>query len=356
MKIRVQIGRIFVLKGICLAATIFVPCQTAASIELKQTEKLLGVKVKEISPGQRISNFGEIDSKGEVLKFALEKRPLTGPTPPPSYEVRKFVRARAPNGTVYHGFSGRFNEGKVSRGAGETSSNRNTRQAYASHHGYGYNPSDVFIGRRVHGKIKTSLFFRDVGSHETYPYHFTVDSRGNVHLIVSDVNITDNNELNVYSVIGNPKTGKWIDAVMLDRRGFTSWSRPWSGSWGQTVHLLWSWGDATYDKENPSMGLFYVDWTPSGYGPKVRLIRGLVETYDAAVDPRTGELLIVAAVGNKVYLVSRTRDGIWRRPAELPPEIPTEYGVDVSVHPERAGRFVIRTSGEHSAERRVRIQ
>ena len=352
--IPLPIGKLLLGVGVFLASVILVPCQSSTSFEWSQTEKFLGVKLKDYSPG--VSNFEEIDSKAEGLKFVAENRPLTGPTPPPSYEPRKFVQATAPDGTIYHGFSGLFNEGKVSRGPGENSSNRNTRQRYAPHHGYGYIASDVFIGTRANGKIKTSLFFRDIGSHDTYPYHFTIDATGNVHLIVADVNISDNNELNVYSVIGNPKTGKWTDAVMLDRRGFTSWSRPWSGVSGQTVHLLWSWGDATYDKENPSMGLFYVDWTPAGYGRKVRVIKGLIETYDAAVDPRTGQLLIVAAVGNKVYLASRTGDGVWRRPGELHPEVPTEYSVDVSIKAEKPGRFVIRTSGEHPAERRVRIQ
>jgi hypothetical protein len=57
----------------------------------------------------------------------------------------------------------------------------------------------------------------------TAPHFISVDSRGHVHLIVSDVNISDDNELNVYSLIGDPKSRKWTDAVMLDRRGFTSW-------------------------------------------------------------------------------------------------------------------------------------
>jgi hypothetical protein len=195
-----------------------------------------------------------------------------------------------------------------------------------------------------------------VGSHDTAPYFFTLDSSGNVHLLVSDVNIADNNELNVYSLIGDPRTGKWTDAIMLDRRGFTSWSHPWTGSSGRSVHLLWDWGDATYDKDNPNMGLFYVEWSPTGYGRKVRVIKGLIESYGAAVDPRTGLVLVVAAVGNKAYLAARTRDGKWQRPVQLRTAVPIEYRSDVSVEVAKGGGFVVRTSVEQAIEHRVRIR
>src|SRR5215203_1935263 len=256
-------------------------CQNPLSSEVSERSKHLGVTVSAFPSPQGSAGFDDIPETSVPLSFVSTKRPLTGPTPLPNYELRKLVRAQAPDGTIYEGYSGRFNDGKVLPGLGSASSNRETLQHYDPNFGYVYNPSDLFIGKPEGGKIRTSLFFRDVGSHDTAPYFFTIDSNGLAHLIVSDVNISDNNELNVYSVIGDPKTGKWMDALMLDRRGFTSWSHPWTGAAGQSVHLLWDWGDATYDKENPNMGLFYVEWTPTGYSRKVRVIKGLIESYAA---------------------------------------------------------------------------
>lgn len=51
-------------------------------------------------------------------------------------------------------------------------------------------PEDVYIGRREAGRIKPTLFFRDVGSHTTAPHYLAIDNRGMVHLAVADVNIS----------------------------------------------------------------------------------------------------------------------------------------------------------------------
>ena len=342
---------------VCCAAIASAPCQNSLSSEVSARSRFLGVTVGEFPPPQGLSGYDDIPAASAALRFISASRALTGPTPLPSYEPRQFVTAGAPDGTIYEGYSGRFGDGEVLPGVESSSSNQNTLQHYDTHFGYGYNPSDVFIGKREGGKIRTSLFFRDVGSHDTAPYFFTIDSSGLVHLIVSDVNISDNNELNVYSVIGDPKSGKWTNAVMLDRRGFTSWSRPWSGVSGESVHLLWDWGDATYDKKNPNMGLFYVNWTSTGYGRKVRVIKGLIESYAAAADPKTGLLFVAASVGNKVYVAARTRDGKWSRPVELRPLKPTPYRSDVSVEAaKRGGGFIVRMSAEDPVERLVRLR
>jgi hypothetical protein len=306
--------------------------------------------VKLFPSPQGLSDFAEIPESSVEFKFKLEKRPLTGPTPQESYERRKIVKATASNGIQYEAFCGRFDENEVMPGLGQFSSNANPRQRYATHLGYGFNPADVFIGKREGGKIKTLLFFRDVGSHDTAPYYFSVDSQGNVHLIVSDVNITDNNELNVYSMRGDPRMGKWVDAMILDQRGFTSWSHPWSGSWGDTVHSLWDWGDGTYDKGNPKMGLFYVDWKPAGYGRKVRLVSGLIESYAAAIDPKSGRLVIAAVNEQGIFLCSRDNNGTWTRPAKLGAELPKGYVYDVSIQPADGGTYIVRTSGRYGDE------
>ena len=337
------------------AAFIFVSGQTSGSFELNETSRLLGTTVKEFPAPQGLSSFDDISS-GPPSNLKITRRPLTGPTPLPSYEKRETVSSTAPDGTIYEGWSGRFEESNLYPGPEKLASNINPRQRYGTHFGYGFNPADVFIGRRVSGKIRTSLFFRDVGSHETAPYYFTVDSTGLVHLIVADVNISDNNELNVYSVVGDPKTGKWMDAVMLDRRGFTSQSHPWAGKLGDTVHLLWNWSDETYDKNNPSMGLFYVDWHASGYGRKKRLAAGTVKSYDAAIDLKSGQMLVVVTIGYRIYLMIRMADGSWRRPSEILPRPDENYSYDVSARSLGGGRFVVRASGLSGSEWLVAVR
>jgi len=317
--------------------------QTSAEYEAWQTAKYLGINVK---PFPQLAGYDDIPPGASEFRFRLQKRPLTGPTPPPSYETRNLVKAKASDGTVYEAYAGTYDEKKVWPGPGRDSSNMNTRQQYAPHLGYGYIGPDVFIGTRDRGRIRTSLFFRDFGSHATAPHFISVDSRGHVHLIVSDVNISDDNELNVYSLIGDPKSRKWTDAVMLDRRGFTSWSHPWAGAWRDKVFSLWNWGDATYDKNNANMGLFFVEWGPSEYGRKVRAVPGFIETYDAAIDPVTGLLVIVASRDDGVFVVSRSSAGQWTKPAKLDPTL--NERTDVSITPAPNSTFIIRTDRNRS--------
>ena len=330
----------FVLSLVFLSCAVSaVWSQNKPSSEAWETSKLLGVAVKDFLKPQGVGGFDEIPDSAPEFKFRVVKRPLTGPTPKPSYETRRIVKASAPDGTVYEALCGRFDPKKIWPGLGESSSNMNPRQQYEPHYGYGFNPADVFIGRREGGRIKTSLFFRDVGSHETAPHYIAVDDQGNIHLIISDVNISDDNQLNVYSVIGNPKTGKWLEAWLLDKRGFTSWSHPWSGSWGDTVHYMWDWGDASFDKENPNMGLFYVDRKRDAFGRKVRVIAGLVQSHSTVVDAKTGRLFVVAANEDGVFVVARDAKGNWAKPVRLDPMLDKQYDVSVSAV---GGSFVIR--------------
>jgi hypothetical protein len=338
-----------------LIAFVTIRSQNARSFESAETARVLGIKVTGFEGAQGVSTFQEIDPTWQALKLTTRSRPLTGPTPLPNYEQRKSIQAKAPDGTIYYGLAGRFGEGRVLPGPGGDSTNQNPRQMYATHLGYGFNPADVFIGKFQNNKIKTALFFRDIGSHETAPFHFTIDSKGNVHLIVADVNISANNELNVFSLTGDPRTGKWTDAVLLDRRGFTSSSHPWSATSGETIHLMWNWGDATYDVMNPGMGLFYIDWANGKYGQKLRVISGLIETYSAAVDSKTGKLLVVARVGEIVYVTLRAADGTWRKAIELSPKIASLL-YDLSVHAAGDGSFIVRGSGSGRLEWVLRPQ
>jgi len=320
--------------------------QTRSEYESRQTAKYLGVTVEPFPMPQGLAGYDNVAETAAPFKFNVTKRPLTGPTPRPSYEPRPLVKAKAPDGAIFEAYCGTYDLKQVWPGPGKDSSNMNTRQQYEPHLGYGYSGPDIFIGKRVAGRIRTQLFFRDVGSHTTAPHFISVDSKGQIHLIVSDVNISDNNELDVYATIGNPETGKWNEAMMLDRRGFTSWSHPWAGSWHNNVYLSWDWGDASFDKNNPNMGLFFVDWNTSGYGRKVRVISGLVNSYDATIDPVSGRIVVAASNEDGVWLVSKDSKSGWTRAVRLDPGLRGE--TDVSISPLDGGAFVIRTNATRS--------
>ena len=88
------------------------------------------------------------------------------------------------------------------------------------------------------------------------------------------------------------------------------------------------------------MGLFYADWSATGYGRKIRVFKGLIESYDAAVDPRTGRLVVVAGIGNKIYFASRSPGGGWQKPAPVSPEITTGSVDGLSVQVSKDGSLV----------------
>jgi hypothetical protein len=95
-----------------------------------------------------------------------------------------------------------------------------------------------------------------------------------VHLAVADVNLSQNNRLDLYWIIGDPKMGKWNSACLVDRRGFTSWSHPWSAAWSDKVHLIWDGCDVSINKRAPGMGAFHVERTANGFGRKTRIFEG----------------------------------------------------------------------------------
>lgn len=165
---------------------------------------------------------------------------------------------------------------------------------------------------------------------------------------MADVNNFQDNRLDLYWVSGNPVTGKWTAAWLVDRRGFTSWSNPWSAAWSDKVHLIWTWRDVSVNKGAPGMGAFHVEWTPDGFSRKVRVIPGVVQEWDAAIDPKSGRLLIVFSKDDGVYVVSRSENSGWTRVARLHPRIKKRS--DVSVEASKGGSFVIRTSSEDLRE------
>lgn len=324
---------------------------TPDDFELRQTEKLLGVRLQNFPEPQGPTKFDDLSPNRPSLQFTAKEQPVSGPTPQPSYERRPIVNAKAPDGSVYEAYCTR-DLSAVIAGSHRQSTPDNTRQMYGTHYGYAYTPEDVYIGKRVAGRLQTALFFPDVGSHDTAPHHLAIDNNGMVHLIVADVNIYQDNRLDLYWVIGDPATGKWTAAWLVDRRGFTSSSDPWTGAWANKVNLLWHWEKQGLEGSTDD-GIFYLQWQQVGFGRKVRILKGQVSSWAAAVDPQSGRLLLVYSNDDGVYLTSRTEGGTWTRPARLNKSLTGPH--DVSVTSVNDGMFIIRTAGQDTREWVVRL-
>lgn len=321
------------------------------AFEEAQTAKLLGVPLQKFPAPQGLNGMDEVPATARAFAFTLKSQPASGPPPRVSFEQRKIVKALAPDGSLYEAYCGRDDdEPREVAAGGFISTFENRRQWYGTHLGYGYKPPNIYVGKRENGLIRPMLFFRDAGSHDTAPHALAIDSRGMVHLAVADVNISQSNRLDMYSVVGDPKTGKWSSAWLIDRRGFTSWSSPWSAAWGDKVHLLWDWCDVSIHKNAPGMGLYHVEWSPNGFGRKTLIFAGPVQEFDAAIDQRTG-LLVIVLVKDRggVYVVSRTVEGKWTRARLLDPGV--TGSPDVSIAATGDGAFVIRASDDIMRER-----
>jgi hypothetical protein len=259
---------------------------------------------------------------------------------------RPTVEARAPDGSVYEAYCGHDDPKRIVPGHGFVSTLLNRRHRYG---GAPYHPQDVFIGKPESGRLKPSLFFRDVGSHSTAPHSLAIDSEGQCHLMVADIVIYEDNRLHLYWVVGDPGERKWTAAWLMDRRGFTSSSQPWSAAWDRSVHLLWNWEDAdSHGVPHPGSGVYHVERTPEGFGRKVRVVPGHVTQWDAALEPKAGRLLLVFSKNDGVYVTTRKVGEKWTKPARLHAEL--KKGCDVSAEPVKGGAFVIRTHREQTRE------
>lgn len=311
--------------------------------ELAQTSKLLGVAVQKFPAPQGLNAPDELPNDAAPFKFTLTALPLSGAPPRAYFDQRKIVKARATDGTTFEAYCGRNDSAEVIPGHGFVSTFENRRQWYGSHYGYGYMPQDVFIGKREGGRIRPTLFFRDVGSHTTAPHYLAIDNQGKAHLAVADVNSSQDNQLDVYWVVGDPRTGKWESASLIDRRGFTSSSHPWNGAWSDRVHLIWDWCDVSIYKNAPGMGAYHVEWSPHGFGRKTRIFSEPVSVTEAAIDQQSGFLLIaLSRHDGGVYVLSRSADGRWTRAVPLHPSI--KKFANVSIEAAGGGAFTIRTS------------
>jgi hypothetical protein len=317
--------------------------------EAAQTENVLGVPVQDFPAPQGLTGFDELPTNTPPFRFTVSERRLSGAKPRLFFQTRAIVKARAPDGSIYEALCAGNDSAEISGGRRFISTIENRRQPYGTHYGYLFHPQNVYIGKRQAGKINPTLFFRDVGSHTTNPHHLAIDSNGLAHLAVADVNIFQNNQLDLYWMIGDPKTGKWVSASLIDRRDFTSSSGPWSGAWGDKVQLLWDWTAMQETQRESGNGVFHVEWGPNGFGRKVRFISKDVNGFDAAIDPLSGRLLIVLGTDDGVYVLSRLANGKWERAVLVHPDLQTT-NYALSIEATNGGAFILRTDSEKTRE------
>lgn len=321
-------------KALTLTVLAILMLTSGCGSERSQTEKLLGVSVNDFPAPQGVNGFDEVPENASEFKFTFLRVPFSGAKPKPWYESVSSVYASAPDGTLWEAFCGYAGAERavspeldtrpdaltrpklVDPYNGFVSSPKYTRQSYSSHLGYAFSPKDIFIGKREGSRLKTVLFFRDVGSHTTAPHDLAIDNSGDAHLVVADVNISDNNSLDLYWFTGSLITGKWTSAWQIDKRGFTSSSHPWNKAWGEKVLLLWHWD--TGERQDSAMGLYHVERTASGFARKVRIFTGRTDGWRAVVDPKSGLLLVAVPSEDGVYLISKQDSQEWSRPTKFP--------------------------------------
>jgi len=342
---------------IVFLVAIIAACSTADS-ERARTEKLLGVKVRDLSTPQAFGDFDDVSNNAPIFNVAAEFVSDVKADEDPISAERSSVYATGPDGTVWEAYCGKagaapvvppdvdFRPDRLTRPTyvesynGFDSTPENTRQNYDTHHGYSFSPLDIYIGKRENGRLATKLFFRDVGSHTTAPHYMAVDSSGDVHLAVADVNTSENNNLDLYWVDGSPLSGKWSAAWLIDHRGFTSIAQVWNGAWGERVHLLWSWDSG--EEKSPAIGLFHIEKDASGFSRKIRIIPRNVSDWSAAIDPNSGRVLVAYSTEDGIFMISKNEDGIWTRPSSI--DQPGLRNAHLHLEPTSNGNFALNVS------------
>lgn len=322
-------------------------CCSANATERSRTEEALGVVVEEFPTGQGPAGFDELPGNAPQAAFAVEERPVSGPSPQDYYEGIPIVRAKGPDGSEYEADCG-YSDSLGIAPDFKAGSNAD-RQSYGTHHGATYCPESVFIGKREGDFLYPKLVFPDVGSHTTAPHAFSIDSEGSCHLAVADVNIFQENRLKLYWVTGDLQTGKWTKAWLIEQRGFTSWAHPRSVALGKSVHLLWNWVDAGQKEANPANGLFHIEWTPKGLSRKVHIAAGEIDAWGVTADPDTGILLAIFAREDGVYGTTKRKDSMWSRSSRILPYRTSALSVEI-----RDGMFLVRTGSDTTREWAIR--
>jgi WD40 repeat protein len=310
-----------------------------AAFEVAQTTKFLGFPVRDFPKPQGPKKFDELPADAPAFVFTLTPRKVSGPEPRVSYETRRSVFAKAPDGSKIEAYLGWGNDQGITPGHGFKSTPENRRHSYG---GGAYHPYDVFIGKHVDGRLQPALFFRDVGSHATAPHTVAVDSKGRCHLMVADVDLGQGNRFKLYWLVGDLATRKWTEAWLVDYRDrFTSWAHPWSAAWKEQVHLIWNWDGGASADNGDEAGLYHVQRTPAGFGRKTCISKDSAENVDVAADPVSGRLVLVFSTDDGVFVASKPADGVWTRPTRLHGGPARNERVLVQAAEE--GKFVIRT-------------
>jgi hypothetical protein len=195
-----------------------------AACEEQQTRKFLGFDVRPFPAPQGPSGFDELPADASAFAFELAPDKPSGPAPRARYEPRKHVTAKAPDGSEFDAYCGDDDPKEVVRGHGFRSTRENRRHDFG---GGEYHPHDLFVGKRIDGRVLPSLFFRDVGSDNESPHHLAVDARGRCYVALADVDIGQDNRFKLLWLVGDPAAGKWEEAWLVDHRNrFTSWAHP----------------------------------------------------------------------------------------------------------------------------------
>jgi WD40 repeat protein len=310
-----------------------------AAFEKAQTTKFLGFAVRDFPHPQGPKKFDQLPADAAAFVFTLAPRKVSGPEPKESYEPRKSVFAKAPDGSTIEAYVGGDDDEGIARGHGFKSTPENRRHGYG---GGAYYPQDVFIGKRIEGRLKPALFFRDVGSHTTAPHTLAVDGKGRCHLMLADVDLGQNNRFKLYWLVGNLATRKWTEAWLVDHRDrFTSWAHPWSAAWKEHVHVIWNWDGGEHAAKGGEPGVYHVEWTPAGFGRKTCISNGNAEYVDVAIDPLSGRLVLVFSTDDGVFVASKPNDGVWTRPTPLHDDLTKQERVLIQAVAK--GKFAIRT-------------
>jgi hypothetical protein len=303
--------------------------------EVEQTRNLLGFAVQDFPKPQGPASFDELPADSPAFAFQIAPRKLSGPEPPAWYETRSSIVIKKPDGSEIEAYGGDDDPKKFLPGHGFDSTRTNRR------HLSGIGARNIYIGKRLTGKLQPSLFFRDAGSHGPC-YDFALASKDRCHLAIADVDMGQFNRFKLYWLVGDLKAGKWTEAWLVDRLDqFTSWAHPRSAAWKDKVHLIWNWADGSTGDKAQHTGIYHVQWNPAGFGRKLRVFKGEATSFDMAVDPDSGQLLVVFNTGKGAFVTSKPAQGTWTRPARLHPMLTDDYSV--SVQAGGKGCFIVRT-------------
>lgn len=324
-------------------------CGGKGADENTQTEKVLGVSVKEFPfPQQDLLNFEELPEKAPALNFFVEEVKVSLPAPRRFYHQKLSVfAAKDAQGETIEAFCAFASNKSVIPDPAFVSTQENRRLSYPIN----FFPMNIYIGKRTDGKLKPLLFFRDIGQHNDRPHSMTLDKDGKCHLSVAEVYVIKGNRFKLYWLIGNLDTKKWEETFLIVQNDvFTGIAHSELASWRDTVHLVWN-----MNSKSPTSGIYYLDRKDKHFGKKVRIFPGQVNTFEMALDQDTGRILIAIPTENDgVMILSRSADGLWSKPRSLMEEFKED--VDLSLHASGQNTFILRTLGKNDRQFVIKIK